>query len=188
MSSDENSKESVDSEKKSETLVDQTAETINEVVEDISDVVEDISDAAESKVSKFLALKESNPKLFYGGIAGLLLFVVFLFMMMSGGSKKNLPVAKMANLSVGQSYQLQGVNTYDPDATIRLVPVPGSMAAYDDTEEADREGECEHMLPGTKVKALQIQESLGTTKFVQVEMLEGECAGQKGWVISNNLQ
>lgn len=188
MSSDENSKESENSENKSEQLVDQTAETINEVVEDISEAVEDITDAAESKVSKLLELKESNPKLFFGGIAGLLLFIVFLFIMMSGGSKKSLPIAKLANLSVGQSYQLQGVNTYDPEATIRLVSVPGSMAAYDDTEEADREGECEHMPAGTKVKALQIQESLGTTKFVQVEMLEGECAGQKGWVISNNLQ
>ncbi len=187
MSSDENSKESVDSENKSETLVDKTAETINEVVEDISEAVEDISDAAESKLSKLMELKESNPKLFFGGIAGLLLLIV-IFFMMSGGSKKNLPIAKITNISTGQTYQLKGVNTYDANSTIRLVPVPGSMAAYDDTEVADREGECQHMPSGTKVKAIQIQESLGTTKFVQVEMLEGDCAGQKGWVISNNLK
>lgn len=186
MSNDENSKESTESGNESKDTVEQVTETINEVVEDISEAVEDIADVAESKVSKLMALKESNPKVFFGGIAGLALIII-LFFMISGGPKKSLPMAKIANISVGQSYQLKGVNTYDPDATVRLVAVPGSLAAYDDTEEADREGECQHMPSGTKVKAVQIQESFGTTKFIQVEMLEGECAGQKGWVISNNL-
>jgi len=143
------------------------------------------SNAAGNVLSKILEIKESNPKVFFGGIGGLVL--VILVVMMMGGGKKNLPVKQMASLSIGQVYELKGVNTYDPAATIRLVPVPGSMAAYDDTEEEDRRGGCKHMPQGTKVKLVQVQEAFGKAKFVEVEMIEGECAGKKGWAIATNL-
>ena len=108
-------------------------------------------------------------------------------MMMMGGSEKNIPVKKMASLSIGQTYELKGINTYDSKATVRLVAVPGSMAAYDDTEAEDRVGGCKHMPQGTRVKLVQIQEAFGKAKFVEVEMIDGECAGKKGWAVATNL-
>jgi hypothetical protein len=62
------------------------------------------------------------------------------------------------------------------------------MAAYDDTESEDRVGGCKHMPQGTKVKILQIQQAFKTSKFAKVEMIEGDCAGQKGWTIITNLK
>ena len=171
MSNDENANESVESADES---TNKTTEKVNEA-----------SNAAGNVISKIMEIKESNPKVFYGGIGGLV--VIILIMMMTGGNNKNLPVRKMANLSIGQTYELKGVNTYDPAAKIRLVAVPGSMAAYDDTEAEDRKGACKQMPQGTKVKLLQVQEAFGSAKFVEVEMIDGECAGKKGWAVSTNL-
>ena len=171
MSNDENANESVESADES---TNKTTEKVNEA-----------SNAAGNVISKIMEIKESNPKVFYGGIGGLV--VIILIMMMSGGNNKNLPVKKMANLSIGQTYELKGVNTYDSAAKIRLVAVPGSMAAYDDTEAEDRKGACKQMPQGTKVKLLQVQEAFGSAKFVEVEMIDGECAGKKGWAVSTNL-
>ncbi|MCF6203283.1 MAG: hypothetical protein L3J59_06365 [Methylococcaceae bacterium] len=189
MSNDEKEKIS-ETENKIENAVEQAEEVVKDVVDQaeeiMDDAVETVSEGTENIVSKVMALKESNPKVLYGGI-GALVIVIFGLMMMGGGDKPPLPVAKAINLAIGQTYALKGVNTYDPDATVRLVAVPGSIAAYDDTEEEDREGECKHMPQGTKVKVSQIQEAFGKAKFVEVEMIDGECAGKKGWTVSNNL-
>ena len=183
MSNDENTKEPVDSANESEDSSKQTAET--EAKESVNEAAETASKAASNMVSKLLELKESNPKVFFGGIGGLVI-IILIMMMMGGGSKKSLPVTSAVTASVGQTYKLKGVNTYDPAATIRLVAVPGSMAAYDDTEKGDREGGCKHMPQGTKVKVVQTQ-TTGQVQYVEVEMIEGECAGKKGWTITNNL-
>lgn len=165
---EENSSESVDS-------TNQAAET-----------KEKASSAVSNIIAKAMELKESNPKVFFGALGGVVLLI--LIMMMSGGESpsKHIPVTTMTNLSIGQTYSLKSVNTYDPEATVRLVAVPGSMAAYDDTEEADRSGDCKHMPQGTKVKLIQIQDTAGA-RFAQVEMINGDCAGRKAWAISNNL-
>lgn len=175
MSNDENANESVESVNDSDESTKQTTETTDKA-----------ANAAGNVLSKIMEIKESNPKVFFGGIGGLV--VIVLIVMMMGGSEKNLPVAQMTSLSIGQVYELKGVNTYDPAATVRLVSVPGSLAAYDDTEEDDRKGGCKHMAQGTKVKLLQVQEAFGKAKFVEVEMVGGECAGNKGWAIATNLK
>ncbi|MEE9339413.1 MAG: hypothetical protein V3U87_15160 [Methylococcaceae bacterium] len=180
-----------ETENKIENVVEQAEEIVKDVVDQaeeiMDDAVETVSEGTENIASKVMALKESNPKVLYGAI-GVLAFVVLGLMMMGGGDNKpSLPVAKVMNLAIGQTYALKGVNTYDPNATVRLVAVPGSIAAYDDTEEKDRKGECKHMPQGTKVKISQIQEAFGKVKFVEVEMLDGECAGKKCWTASNNL-
>lgn len=138
-------------------------------------------------VAKLLELKESNPKVFFGGIGAIAL--VFLFLVMSGGSDPQLPAHQSKAIAPGQNYVLKSANAYDPSATIRLVGIPGSMAAYDDTEEADREGACKHMPQGTPVKAIQSQDAYGKKDvFVEVEMTTGECVGKRGWALAIDLQ
>lgn len=149
--------------------------------------VESAQNAAGNLVSKLLELKESNPKVFFGGIGAVA--VVLLALMMTGGSDKKLPVHEAKAIVPGQNYVLKSANAYDANATIRLVAVPGSMAAYDDTEEGDREGACKHMPQNTPVKAIQSQDAYGKKDvFVEVEMTSGECQGKRGWALAIDLQ
>ena len=145
--------------------------------------------AAAGMVANLMHLKESNPKVFFGGIGALALLL--LIMMFSGGSDKKLPVYQSKPLVVGQSYVLKSPNTYDQNATIRLVSVPGSMAAYDDTEENDRDGACKHMAQNTPVKLTQSQVDTTDKNVIWAEveiMAEGECQGRKAWTSGINLQ
>jgi len=143
--------------------------------------------AASNLLASFLALKDSNPKVFFGGIGAVVLLLIVLFS--GGGSDAKLPVHQVKPVVIGQSYVLKSANAYDQQATIRLVAVPGSMAAYDDTEEADREGGCKHIKDGTPVKVIQSQDAYGKKDvFAEVEMLSGECEGKRGWALAINLQ
>ncbi|MGR8980375.1 MAG: hypothetical protein ACU84H_09845 [Gammaproteobacteria bacterium] len=140
-------------------------------------------------VSKALDLKEKNPKVFYGGIGGIA--VLLLLMMMSGGDNAPSPEipsgTALKNLAVGQTYSLKSANSYDPSATIRLVSAPGTLAAYDDSEEADRTGTCTHFQQGTRVKVLRTQE-ISSTEYAEVSIEDGECKGKTGWAFSIELQ
>ncbi len=148
--------------------------------------VDKAKNAVGNILASLTALKESNPKVFYGGVAGVALVLIIL--VMSGGSDKKLPVRQAKDINIGQNYVLKSANAADPSAPIRLVTVPGSMAAYDDTEEEDRAG-CKLMTPGTPVKVVQTQDAYGKKDaFVQVEMTAGECQGRKGWVLAINVQ
>ncbi|MCQ8128263.1 hypothetical protein [Methylomonas rivi] len=152
-----------------------------------NETLETAQKTAGNLVATLLELKESNPKVFFGGIGAIVL--IFLIMIMSGGSDPKIPVHQAKAIVPGQSYVLKSANAYDPTATIRLVAVPGSMAAYDDTEEADREGACKHMPQGTPVKAIQSQDAYGKKDvFVEVEMTSGECEGKRGWALAIDLQ
>ncbi|OQW73710.1 MAG: hypothetical protein BVN35_11430 [Proteobacteria bacterium ST_bin11] len=146
-------------------------------------------EAAGNMVAKLLALKESNPKVFFGGVGAVALVIVVMFM--GGGSDAKLPVHQAKAMVPGQNYVLKSPNTYDPNATVRLVSVPGSLAAYDDTEENDRDGACKHMALNTPVKLIQAQADT-TDKNVlwaEVEITEsGECQGRKAWTSAINLQ
>jgi len=145
------------------------------------------TDAAGNIVAKIMALKESNPKVFFGGIGAVVLLIVII--MFSSGSNKQLPTFKQTPIVLGNEYKLKGPNATAPEATIRLVAVPGSIAAFDDSEEDDRVGGCKHMPQGTRVKALQTQAAYGKKDaFVQVEILDGECKGKTGWTLGINLK
>ncbi|MFM8341475.1 MAG: hypothetical protein ACKN9F_04570, partial [Methylomonas sp.] len=97
----------------------------SEVAESV--VAEPAENAVGNIVASVLALRESNPKVFYGGLGGIVLLLVLL---LSGGSDSKLVAHQSKPIVVGQNYVLKGANAYDPNATIRLVSVPGSMAAY----------------------------------------------------------
>ena len=160
-------------------------ETVSPEVQTAAAAQSDEKSGLGDTVASVLALREANPKVFYGGIAGVLLLLILMF---SGGSDSKLPVHQSKPVVVGQSYVLKSANAYDPNATIRLVSVPGSMAAYDDTEENDREG-CKHIPDGTPVKVTQSQDAYGKKDvFVEVEMTSGECEGKRGWALAINLQ
>ncbi len=150
----------------------------------------EVSEKSANFVANLLALKDNNPKVFFGGIGAVV--VLLLIIVMSSGSSKKVPTFKQTPIVIGNEYKLQGANNIAPEATIRLVAVPGSMAAFDDTEEADRTG-CKHMPQGTRVKALQKQAAYrkddAFVQFVQVEILdEGECKGQKNWALGIDLK
>ena len=154
-----------------------------------NEAVEAAQNAVGNALASVMALKESNPKVFFGGIGAVV--ILLLIMMMSGEDKPNLPVHQAKPMVPGQNYVLKSPNTYDPSATVRLVAVPGSMAAYDDTEEADREGACKHMVQNTPVKLVQLQNDStdSSVVWVEVEMTgSGECQGKKGWTSAINLQ
>lgn len=152
--------------------------------------VESAKNIVGNLISSALSLKEKNPKVFFGAVGGIaLLLVIGLF---SGGDSgaPSLPTGPtIKNLQVGQRYVLKSVNTYDPSATIRLVPAPGTLAAYDDTEEADRTGTCQHFPQGTPVKVLKLQDAFGTENtFAEVSVEEGECKGKTGWALAIDIQ
>ncbi|MDD2760180.1 MAG: hypothetical protein PHH11_07785, partial [Methylomonas sp.] len=144
MSIDDNTNES-------ENLADQT----DQASPQSNELPQPAENSANKIIASLLELKETNPKVFFGGIGAVA--VILLFLMMSGGDNPNLPAHQARPIVSGQNYVLKSPNTYDPNATVRLVSVPGSMAAYDDTEENDREGACKHMPQNTPVKLIQSQ-------------------------------
>lgn len=170
MSNEENENQSV------ETVAAEATVAVNSATGQVSNIL-----------SKILSLKESNPKVFFGGIAGVV--VLFLIIMMSGGGSKPVSGPVLKNLAVGQKYVLQSANAYDKAATVRLVSVPGTIAAYDDTEEADRNGACQHMPQGTPVTVVELQDAYGKKNaYAKVRMEEGDCKGNEGWALSIDVQ
>lgn len=141
-------------------------------------------------VSTALSLKEKNPKVFYGAVGGLALLLIFVMIGGggSGGEAPSLPTgSSLKNLQTGQLYTLKSANSYDTSAMIRLVSAPGTLAAYDDTEEADRTGTCQNFPQGTKVKVIRTQE-ISSTEYAEVSVESGECKGKTGWAFAIDLQ
>lgn len=162
----------------------ESAKTDDKVKESINTA----KNVAGSLATSFLALKETNPKVFFGSIGGV---VILLLIMMSGGDDSAPGVSGPAikNLTVGQRYVLKSANAYDPGATVRLVSTPGAIAAYDDTEEADRSGACQHMAQGTPVSVLGFTDAFGKQKaYAKVKVEEGECKDTEAWALSIDIQ
>ena len=187
MSNDDNSTESVNETNDADNTVETETVVENNDTDNTETVAPEETTTQENAVAKILALKESNPKVFFGSIAGLVGIIVIALSMGGGSSNKHMPVAKKVNLSIGQSYSLKGINSYSSNTTIRLVAVPGSIAAYDDSEDQEGKDPCKHLPEGTKVKLIQTQEAFGKAKFVELEILAGQCKGRKGWANSTNL-
>ena len=144
--------------------------------------------AAGNMLSSLLKLKEEKPKVFFGAIGGVVVLIAII--MFSGGSDTPVSGPAIKSLVVGQRYILQSPNTAEKSATIRLVSVPGTIAAYDDTEEEDRIGGCKHMSQGTPVTVLGFQDAFGKKNaFVNVQIeKEGECKGTSAWTLAINVQ
>lgn len=139
----------------------------------------------QNAMASILALKNNNPKVFYGAIAGIVALVVI--MMVSGSGSGVVLDSPSKNIVAGQSYILKSSNTYSENSSVRLVSVPGSMAAYDDTEEDDRKG-CLHLPEGSSVTVKDLTDAFGKkNSFAKVVAETGECTGKGGWVSVNNI-
>lgn len=140
-------------------------------------------------ISSLLSLKEKNPKVFFGGIGGVAVLLVLMMTMGGDSSKPIISGPALKDLAVGQRYVLKSANAYDPAATVRLVSTPGAIAAYDDTEEADRIGACQHMPQGTPVSVLDFADAYGKQKaYAKVRIEEGECKGNEAWALAIDVQ
>lgn len=156
--------------------------------ESVKQTVDSASNTVKNLISSLLSLKEKNPKVFFGSIGGAA--VLLIIIMMSGGdSKPTVSGPVLKDLAVGQRYTLKSANAYDPAATVRLVSTPGAIAAYDDTEEADRTGACQHIPQGTPVSVLDFADAYGKQKaYAKVKIEEGECKGNEGWALAIDVQ
>ncbi len=152
-----------------------------------SSSVDEAAKPSNTLVTTALELKQSNPKLFFGGIGGV--FVLLLIVMSMGGGSDVVPAKPMKDHVAGQNYVLRGANSSDANGKIRIVQVPGSVAAFDDSEEDPKEQACNHLAAETQVKAIGFQDFAGKKNaFVNVEVLSGNCKGKKGWALAIDVQ
>ena len=157
--------------------------------EKVKQTVDTAKNTVGNLVSSFLSLKEKNPKVFFGAIGGVAVLLVLMMTMGGDGSKPTISGPALKDLSVGQRYVLKSANAYDPSATVRLVSTPGAIAAYDDTEEADRSGACQHIPQGTPVSVLGFSDAYGKQKtYAKVRIEDGECKGNEAWALAIDVQ
>ena len=157
--------------------------------EKVKQTVDAAKNTVGNLVSSFLSLKDKNPKVFFGAIGGVAVLLVLMMTMGGDGSKPPISGPALKDLAVGQRYVLKSANAYDPAATVRLVSTPGAIAAYDDTEEADRSGACQHMPQGTPVSVLDFADAYGKQKaYAKVRIEEGECKGNEAWALAIDVQ
>jgi len=176
--------------KSTEDAIENIKETVEDVVEDVKETIEEALDAVEDAADKatpaLMKLKEENPKVFYGGIAGVVL-VLGLFFLSGGDSSKTQHNTQQTAISIGQTYTLSAPNAVGGEATLKILKVPGSMASFDNSEDVV----CNAPV-GTSVVAKSFQDAFGKKQlFVQVEIQQevADCRqGVKGWTLKNNLK
>ena len=131
-----------------------------------------------------MKLKEENPKLFYVGIAGVVLVLGLFFL--SGGDSSKTQHTQQTAISIGQSYTLKAPNAVG-ETFLKILKVPGSMASFDNPEDIV----CSAPV-GTPVIPRSFQDAFGKKQlFVQVEIQQevADCRqGVKGWTLKNNLK
>ena len=174
--------------KSTDDVIENIKDKVEDVVEDVKETVEEAVDAVEDAVDNaqpaLMKLKEENPKVFYGAIAGIVVVLGFIFL--SGGGSTVKQHAQTA-VSLGQSYTLTAPNSVGETTTLKILKVPGSMASFDNSEDVV----CNAPV-GTPVIARNFQDAFGKSQlFVQVEIQQevGDCRqGVKGWTLKNNLK
>jgi hypothetical protein len=155
--------------------------------ENTNQSVNDAKKIASNMITTALELKQSNPKVFFGSIA--IVIILILVVMNLGGSNGVLPSKPAKDLVVGQNYTLKNANSFDTNGRVRLVSVPGSIAAFDDNEEDPKEASCNHLPQDTQVKVLAFQDFAGKKNaFANVEILSGNCKGKRSWALAIDVQ
>lgn len=157
--------------------------------ENAKKTVEAAKETAGKLLSAMMSLKEQNPKVFFGAIGGLVFLL--LVMMMSGGDSEIVSGPSAKNLVAGQRYVLKNPNTYEVQSPIQLVAVPGAIAAFDDSEDEEKGKveSCRRIAQGTAVSVVDFQDFAGKKNaFVKVQVEDGECKGNSGWVLAIDVQ
>ncbi|MFI3155161.1 MAG: hypothetical protein QX199_03285 [Methylococcaceae bacterium] len=157
--------------------------------ENAKKTVEAAKETAGKLLSAMMSLKEQNPKVFFGAIGGLVFLL--LVMMMSGGDPEIVSGPSAKNLVAGQRYVLKNPNTYEVQSPIQLVAVPGAIAAFDDSEDEEKGKveSCRRIAQGTAVSVVDFQDFAGKKNaFVKVQVEDGECKGNSGWVLAIDVQ
>jgi len=163
-------------------------DTINDAVEKVTEVVEEtveaVEEAVESSVPPLMKLKNDNPTVFFGGIAGVIIAIV-LFML---SDEEGIGQHKQADMSLGSVHTLQAPNALEPgNVSLKILKIPGQMSAFDNDDDVS----CNAPV-GTSVTVRGFQDAFGTSQmFVQVEINQeiADCRqGVKGWTLKNNLK
>jgi hypothetical protein len=159
--------------------------------ENAKKAVDTAKEIAGKLFTTMMDLKEKNAKVFYGVVGGVVLLL--LIIMMSGGGSETVAVTgpSAKNLAAGQRYVLKNPNTFEIASPIKLLPVPGSIAAYDDTEDEEKGKveSCRRIPQGTAITIIGLQDFAGKKNaFANVQVEEGECKGNTGWISSINIQ
>lgn len=145
------------------------------------------SASSKGLTASLLELKENNPKVFFGAIGGILILVAIVIF--SGGGSNPIPTAAPKNLVIGQKYTLKNPNAYEVASPIRLVTVPGAIAAYDDSEDETKKEACRQIQQGAAVLLTELQDAYGKKNvFSKVKIEDGDCKGSEGWVLSIDVQ
>lgn len=145
------------------------------------------STSSSGLTASLLELKENNPKVFFGAIGGILILIAIV--VFSGGGSNAIPTAAPKNLVIGQKYTLKNPNAYEVASPIRLVTVPGAIAAYDDSEDETKKEACRQIQQGTGVLLTELQDAYGKKNvFSKVKIEDGDCKGSEGWVLSIDVQ
>lgn len=164
-----------------------TNQTAEEPTVSPTQATESTTDSSSGLTTTLLNLKESNPKVFFGAIGGIALLLII--MVMTGGDSNPIPTSAPKNLVVGQKYKLKNPNAYEVASPIRLVTVPGAIAAYDDSEDETKKEACRQIAQGTSITLTELQDAYGKKNvFSKVKIDEGECQGSEGWVLSIDVQ
>ena len=162
--------------------------TENESPENVESIVDNTIEDTNNLLNIAMGLKETNPKVFFGAIAAVI--VVVLIVIMSFSPRNEIPQIASKNLSIGQQYSLKGANSTESEqSSVSMVAVAG-LTAFDDTKEEGIDRACKQQPTGTSVKILDFQDFSGKKDaFVQVEVLsKGHCLGRKGWVLAIDIQ
>ncbi len=159
--------------------------------ENAKKAVDTAKEIAGKLFATMMDLKEKNAKVFYGVVGGVVLLL--LIIMMSGGGSETVAVTgpSAKNLATGQRYVLKNPNTFEIASPIKLLPVPGSIAAYDDTEDEEKGKveSCRRIPQGTSITIIGLQDFAGKKNaFANVQVEEGDCKGNTGWISSINIQ
>ena len=123
-------------------------------------------------------LRQSNPKVFYGGLGAVVILVLFL--LIGGGDTSQAPQVNAA-LKVGETYRLVNPN----GGEVLLVAVPGQFSSAEDNGE-DSKNIC--LVDSNTQVVLQEETFVNYIHYVKVQPSGGPCKGKSGWTSKVNIK
>lgn len=128
----------------------------------------------QTSISTLLNLREDNPKVFYGGIAAVV--VVFLLIVITPGGKD----VESQAFSMNSTYTFSNPN----GGNILLTAVPTFSSA--DYVGEDSINICT-VKPGAQGKLIE-KRVVNYIPYIRLEVMNGDCQGKKGWTSSVNIK